>query len=201
MRFSCAAVSILALASTSYAAPVKRDFLGAIKGAATEVGNLINSNATLSGIAGTAVQSIENPQLTAARLTVIKGLSDAQTALTQINSQANATGNTGVTSLVATGQTGVTNAHAALNSIGDALVSGTTPSKDDQKTVAVGIKAVRDAVNQMPAAITTPDSTLSSSITAAQGTMQSLQNGGEGVLSAQGLTFADLGLPDDFATS
>jgi hypothetical protein len=48
----------------------------------------------------------------------------------------------------------------------------------------VGIKAFRDAVNQMSAAITKPDAALSSSITAAQATAQSLQSGGEGVLTA-----------------
>lgn len=64
-------------------------------------------------------------------MTVIKGLSDTQTSLSQIDSQANSTGNSGVSSLVATGQTGVTSAHDAINRIGDALLSGSTPSTNE----------------------------------------------------------------------
>jgi hypothetical protein len=88
-----------------------------------------------------------------------------------------------------------------------------------QKNVAVGIKQARDAVNQMTAAITTANAALSSSIATAQSQVVSLQAGGQGVLSAsvsflndflvagattadttcQGVTFADLGLPANFA--
>lgn len=56
--------------------------------------------------------------------------------------------------------------------------------ENSQKLVAEGIKGVRDAVNQMPAAITTPDSTLSSQIATAQTNVQSLQAGGQDVLTA-----------------
>ncbi|KAF8583694.1 hypothetical protein K439DRAFT_1634222 [Ramaria rubella] len=205
MRFSCVAIASLALSPFALAAPVRRGLLSdignGIKGAATEVGNLINSNATLAGVAGTVVQSVENPQLTAARITVLKGLSDMSTDLNQIGTQANATGNTGVATLANTAQTGISSAHVAINNIGEALVSGTKPSIADQKTVAVGIKGARDAVNQMTAAITTPDSTLTSNIATAQSDVTSLQQGGEDVLSADNLTFADLGLPDNFADS
>jgi len=202
MRFSYA--TILAVIPLTIAAPLlsnPRGFVDDIKGAATEIGNLINSNATLSGVAGAVKQSVENPQLTVARVTVVKGLSDTGAALTQVGTQANATGNNGLTSLVATAQGGVSTAHQAINRIGDALVSGTKPSTDDQKAVAVGIKDTRTAVNQMNAAITTPDSTLSSNIADAVSKVGTLQEGGQGVLAASNLTFADLGLPDDFATS
>ena len=147
MHISCIAVATLALTSASscLAAPLKRDFFGAITSAAD---NLINSNATLSGIVGTVAQSIENPQLTAgacpesialdtcsrgptARLTVINGLSDTQTSLSQIASTASATGNTGVTNLVATGQAGVSSAHQGIDNIGSALVSGSKPSVNE----------------------------------------------------------------------
>jgi len=205
MRFILFTTVLSVLASTALSAPVKRGFLGdienGIKGAAKEVSNLANSNATLSGVAGTLVQSIENPKLTAARLTVVKGLSDAQTALSQVSSQAGATGNANVTSLVSTAQSGLDSAHTAVNNIGEALVSGATPAKSDQAATAVGIKQFLDTVNQMSAAITTPDATLSTNIASAQTAANTLQQGGEGVLSASGVSFADLGLPDNFADS
>lgn len=66
MRFSqLAVVTFVLTASTSLAAPVKRSFLSDLQGAANDVGNLLNSNATVSGVVGTVVQSIDNPQLTA----------------------------------------------------------------------------------------------------------------------------------------
>jgi hypothetical protein len=149
MRFSQLAAVAFVLASTSLAAPLKRSFLGDVKSAASEVGSLINSNATASGIAGAVVQSVENPQLTAggcphsiaadirclrdvtARLTVVKGISDTQSSLSQIATSASGTGNSGVSNLVATGQTGLSTAHDAIDRIGEALVSGTKPSVDE----------------------------------------------------------------------
>jgi len=163
------------------------------------VENVINSNATVSGVAKTIVQSIENPQLTAARIEVLKGLSSTRSALNAIGPQANATDNAGVASLVATAQGGVNTAQDGINRIGDSLVSGQTPATSDQKDVAIGIKQARDAINNMTAAVTTPDDTLSTAITSGQNAVVGLQQGGQGVLSAAGLTFADLGLPDNFA--
>jgi len=198
MRFSFVVVATFALTSTSLGAPLKRNFLSSIGGA---ISNLKNANATLSGIVGTVVQSVENPQLTAARLEVLKSLSAAGSTLSQIDTQAKATGNSGVSTLVAAAQTGVSSAQKGIDNIGAALVSGNKPSTADQKNVAVGIKGARDAVNQMPAAITTPDATLSSNIASAQGAVQGLQTGGQDVLSASGLSLTDLGLPANFATS
>lgn len=66
-----------------------------------------------------------------ARLTVIKSLGDTQSSLTQISTQANNTGNTGVSNLVTTGQAGVSSAHDAVNRIGEALVSGNKPSTNE----------------------------------------------------------------------
>lgn len=74
MRISCVAVVTLALASTSLAAPVKRNLLGNIKAG---IAGVINGNATLPGIAGTVVQSIENPQLTAGVCSGSNALSDS----------------------------------------------------------------------------------------------------------------------------
>lgn len=62
MRFFQLAIVTCVLASTSLAAPLKRGFFGDIKNAAD---SLKNSNVTLSGIASTVKQSVNNPQLTA----------------------------------------------------------------------------------------------------------------------------------------
>lgn len=60
-------IAILAVIPFSFAAPLlsHRGFVNDIKGAIKTVGNIINSNATLSGVVGVVAQSIENPQLTA----------------------------------------------------------------------------------------------------------------------------------------
>jgi hypothetical protein len=119
------------LAIFSSAAPLKRGFFddvkNAAKGAVTEIGNLIHSNATLSGVISTVGQSISNPDLTKARIQVIKGLSDTQDALNQIRTQANSTNNADVVTLANTAQTGISQTHSAINKIGDALVSGNKP--------------------------------------------------------------------------
>jgi len=192
--------SVLVVVPFSFAAPIlsNRGFFG---DAATAVGNLINSNATLSGVAGAVKQSVENPALTIARVQVVKNLAAMQKSIDTMGPEADATGNAGVTSLIANAQQGVSTAHDAINRIGDALVSGTATNKDDQKDVAVGIKDAQTAVNAMSAAITTPDAQLSSDIDTATTNAQKLAADGEEVLSASDLTFADLGLPDDFASS
>ena len=56
---------------------------------------------------------------------------------------------------------------------------------NSQRAVAVGIKDARTGVNQMNAAITTPDATLSSNIADAVQKVGTLQAGGQGVLTAE----------------
>ncbi|KAF8530073.1 hypothetical protein BU17DRAFT_78616 [Hysterangium stoloniferum] len=192
MRVSTIALALFALSPLCLAAPVVQ------RGFFDNIGTKLQ-NATLGGIAKTIGQSIANPQLTVARITVAKNLGDVSKDLETINSQANANGNTGVTGLVDTARGGITSAQQGVDNIGQSLISGTTPSKTDQKNVAVGIKTARDAINQMAAAITTADSVLSGDISQAQKDATELQQGGQGVLAASGVTLADLGLPDDFA--
>ncbi|KIJ47850.1 hypothetical protein M422DRAFT_248436 [Sphaerobolus stellatus SS14] len=201
MRLST--ISVLAISFSSvFAVPIasKRSpgFFGDLE---TGLKNLANSNATVSGVISTIGQSIANPKLTAARLEVVKSLSDTTGALNQISSQATASNNAGIAPLVTQAQQGVKQAQDGVDNIGEALVSGATPSKTDQKSVAVGIKQALLAINAMPAAVTTANSALSSAISSGQSAVASLSQGGQGVLSASGLSLTDLGLPADFATS
>jgi len=198
-------LSILAILPISLAAPIhsyakalpaQRDLLSSIADGAAK---LINPNATAGGIVGTVKQSIDNPALTGARIEVVKSLGDTGAALGKVSTQAGATGNDGVKQLVTQAQSGLTAATGGVGKIGIALVTGTKPSKDDQKNVAQGIHDAETAIKGMTAAITTPDQTLSSDIAGAVTSVGALKDGGQGVLAASNLTLADLGLPADFA--
>ncbi|KZT34491.1 hypothetical protein SISSUDRAFT_1052736 [Sistotremastrum suecicum HHB10207 ss-3] len=199
MHFSLSTSTfVLALLfSSALAAPAslvqERGIIDDIKNAAHNL-----ENATVSGVVNTLKQSIENPALTEARLEVIKGISQTTSALTAITAQANSTDNLAVASISKQAQQGVNNAQQGIDNIGQALISGNTPSKTDQKNVAQGIKTVQDGVACMPSAITKPDETLNQKIAAGQTALGLLRAGGEGVLSASNLSFGDLGLPDDF---
>jgi len=195
MRFSLLALATLSCTTLTLAAPLhvlKRSFLSGLENG---VSSAVQG---VSGVAKNIAQSVENPKLTAARLEVLGSLGTTQAALSAIGSQASATNNAGVTPLVATAQGGLSAAGAGVGRIGESLVTGQTPSKSDQKDTAIGIKQALDAINNMTAAVTTPDDTLSAAIKSGQSAVAGLQQGGKGVLSASGLTLADLGLPDNF---
>ncbi|KAF8592272.1 hypothetical protein K439DRAFT_397036 [Ramaria rubella] len=195
-------LSILAILPLSLAVPIHkhpRDIGGILGDIANGAAKLINPNATAAGIVGTVEQSIENPALTGARIDVVKSLGDTNSALNKVNAQATSTNNAGVQSLVTQAQSGLSAAQSGVGNIATDLLSGTTPSKTDQKNVAVGIHNAETAINGMAGAITTPDQTLSSNIADAVSSVDSLKTGGESVLAASNLTLADLGLPESFA--
>jgi len=175
-------LSILALLPLSLAVPIHR-----------------SGQRDLGGLIGNIEQTFDNPALTGARLEVVKSLGDTSSALATVNTQAGSTSNAGVQSLVTQAQSGLAAAKGGVGKIGVALVTGSTPSKTDQATVAQGIHDAETAINGMSAAITTPDQTLSSNIASAVSSVGSLKNGGEAVLAASNLTLADLGLPASFA--
>jgi len=212
MRFTLL-LPILSLTSLSLSAPIDLNHIhnhehkkrapapNFFSDIGTGIKNLVNSNATASGVLGTIEQSITNPKLTAARIKVVSSLASTSSALTAINSAAQTSGNAGVQSLVTQAQGGLTQAKDGVDRIGVALVTGGTPQKSDQKDTAIGIKQALLAINGMQAATTTPDASLSSAIQKGQTAVQDLSAGGQGVIAASGISFADLGLPDDFATS
>jgi len=154
-------------------------------------------NATLSGVADTIAQSIENPGLTADRVQVVSGLASSQAALTAIATSANVAQNNQVMTFAAQGAQGLTSAASAVSRIGQALITGSkTSTIPDQKAVAVGIKSALDAVSCMDGG---GNQELAGAISAAGSPLQQLEAAGEGVIASQGHSFSDLGLPDDFA--
>jgi len=153
-------------------------------------------NATFGGLASTIAQSVENPGLTADRIQVVTALAAGQTALKNIATQANGQQNNQVLSFAAQGTQGLSSAASAVSRIGQALITGATASIGDQTDVAVGIKQALDAVSCMDAG---GNGDLNNAIQAATGPLKKLESAGEGVIAAQGHSFADLGLPDDFA--
>jgi len=154
-------------------------------------------NATLSGVADTIAQSVENPGLTADRVQVVSGLASSQAALTAIATSANVAQNSQVMSFAAQGAQGLTSAASAVSRIGQALITGSkTSTIPDQKAIAVGIKSALDAVSCMDGG---GNQELAGAISAADSPLKQLEAAGEGVIASQGHSFADLGLPDDFA--
>jgi len=204
---------VLLIASVVVASPVPMPFIimkKDLKSALGSIGNAVSSvlqNGTVSGIASTVAQSITNPQLTAARVEVVKGLSDVSKAFTTISEQAKATNNSQIVALATKGAGGIGIAQPAIDNIAQALISGQTASTEDQKNVAVGIKQCQDAVQCMVGAgnstaassvMPNPDSQLSSDIEDATTKVGSLRAGGEGVINSEAKGFAALGLPDNF---
>jgi len=189
MFISNSVLSILALSASSLAGPIhSRSLLSEIKGDL--------QNATIGGVANTIKQTVSNPALTLARVEVVKGLKDTGSAISAIN----ATGNADVAPFVAQGATGLQSAQKGVDNIGQALVSNSAPSSDDQKAVAEGIKAAQDAIQCMSTAAK-GDAKLTAALAQATTAVGGLRAGGEGVLKASNKSFTDLGLPADFDTS
>jgi len=187
------------IALGSLAAPTQnlaRSLFGDVMGALGSLGHDLQ-NASLSGVANTIAQSVENPGLTADRVEVVAGLASSKAAFTKIATQANTAQNTQVMSFAAQGTQGLTDAASAVGRIGQSLITGATASIEDQKDVAVGIKSALDAVSCMDAS---GNQDLASAISGASGPLNSLKTAGEGVIASQGHSFADLGLPSDFDT-
>jgi len=143
---------------------------------------------------GAVADSIENPALLASRLQVVEGLAQCKGALQSIIKETAGGDNASVGDTANTALAGISKAQGAVDSIGKAILSGGTPQRSDQATVAQGLDEAQGSISSLASQVTTPSSKLTKDITAATSGVALAIKGGEGVLAASGLSFADVGV-------
>jgi len=117
-------ITLGCLAAPTPAIPnLPRGLFGSITGALQNLGNDLQ-NATLTGLASTVAQSVENPTLTKDRIQVVTGLAASAKALTAITTAANTAQNNQVMSFAAQGAQGLSTASSAVSRIGQSLITG-----------------------------------------------------------------------------
>jgi len=198
MRFSPLVILSSSLILTTVAAPIQQASQNDVDTFLKDFSDSLTSqlSASISGAVDAVKQFLANPALAVARIQVVQGLNETADAVAKVSADANSTDNAGVQNLVTQAQGGIDQIVAAVGRIGQAISTGTTPNKNDQKLVAEGINTTATAINSMEGAVKNQDDNLSSDIQAAVSGITDLINGAKAVLAASNISLADLGISD-----
>jgi len=183
MRFSTLLLALIP--ATTLAAPVPApDFLGSL-------GDLLGK---VPPIVGAVTDSIKRPELLLARLEVAGGLTQTKGALQSIIDETAGGANAPVSTTAKTALESIDSAQAAVNSIGQAILSGNTPQRSDQATVAQSLVEAQGPIGLLASQVVNSSIKLTNDINGATIGLALTLKGAQGVLDASGLSPADVGI-------